>query len=122
MANMVNCLKFYKCAPKNVLKTVGTKTAPGGAAKAPRLFSISKDPAIGTQIRNNMTGTRYFQRPGVNSRGVAVEPITTVHYADGRYSSIPNSQFNKLLQEVQQNPNNWNPIIKAMHPSDKNCL
>lgn len=102
MVNMVNCLKFCKYAPKNV-----------GAAKAPRLFSISKDPAIGTQIRNNMTGTRYLQHPGVNGRGVTVEPLTTVHYTDGRYSSIPNSQFNKLLKELQQNPNNWNPVIKS---------
>ena len=113
MVNMVNCLKFCKCAPKNVL-TLGTKTAKNaGAVKTPRLFSVSRDPAIGTQITNNMTGTRYFQRGGLNSRGAAIEPLTTVHYADGRYSSIPNTQFNKLLKELKQNPNNWNPVIKS---------
>ncbi len=114
MVNLVNCLKFCKCAPKNTLVNVGTKTVKhAGVAKSTRLYSIRKDPVIGTEIRNNMTGTRYLQRTGVNSRVAEVEPLTTVHYADGRYSGIPNSQFNKLLKELQQNPDNWNPVIKS---------
>lgn len=111
MVNMASITKYGKCAYESVVNKLGTKHA--GVKKASRLFSVSRDPRIGTQITNNMTGTRYFQRGGLNSRGAAIEPITTVHYADGRYSSIPNTQFNKLLKELKQNPNNWNPIIKS---------
>ncbi len=113
MINLVNSLKTGKCAYEGVLRNFRATTKCAGTRKVPRLFSLRKDPVIGTEIRNNMTGTRYLQRRGVNGREVNVEPLTTVHYADGSYSSIPNNQFNKLLEQLKLNPNSWNPVIKS---------
>lgn len=88
------------------------KVAPKITKKAqPKLFTVKKDLVIGTQITNNLTGTRYLQRPALNGSNVQMEGLTTVHRADGSYSSIPNSQFNQLLANMKES--NWNPVIKS---------
>lgn len=81
--------------------------------KSPRLFTIRKDPVIGTEIKNNITGTRYFQDVALNSRNVSVNASARAIRPDGTYSGMPTEQFNKLLKELQQNLNSWNPVIKS---------
>ena len=76
----------------------------------PKLFTVKKDPVIGTQITNNLTGTRYLQRPALNGSNVQMGGLTTFHRADGSYGSISNSQFNQLLANMEKT--NWNPVIK----------
>lgn len=89
-----------------------SKIAPKITKKVqPKLFTVKKDPVIGTQITNNLTGTRYLQRPALNGSNVQVEGLTTFHRADGSYGSISNSQFNQLLANMEKT--NWNPVIKS---------
>ena len=89
-----------------------SKIAPKITKKVqPKLFTVKKDPVIGTQITNNLTGTRYLQRPALNGSNVQVEGLTTFHRADGSYGSISNSQFNQLLANMEKS--NWNPVIKS---------
>ena len=89
-----------------------SKIAPKITKKVqPKLFTVKKDPVIGTQITNNLTGTRYLQRPALNESNVQVGGLTTFHRADGSYGSISNSQFNQLLANMEKT--NWNPIIKS---------
>ena len=89
-----------------------SKIAPKITKKVqPKLFTVKKDPAIGTQITNNLTGTRYLQRPALNSSKVQMDGLTTFHRADGSYGSISNSQFNQLLANMEKS--NWNPVIKS---------
>jgi hypothetical protein len=38
-----------------------------------------------------------------------MEPLTTVHYADGQFGSIETSKFNKLLEKLK----NSNPAMKS---------
>ncbi len=90
---------YNKVAPKIIKKV------------QPKLFTVKKDPVIGTQITNNLTGTRYLQRPTLNGSNVQVEGLTTFHRADGSYGSISNSQFNQLLANMKKA--NWNPVIKS---------
>lgn len=114
---MVIKFNTMKCA-WNVLQTslksegAYCKVAPKITKKVePRLFTVKKDPVIGTQITNNLTGTRYLQRPALNGSNVQVEGLTTFHRADGSYGSISNSQFNQLLANMEKS--NWNPVIKS---------
>ena len=89
-----------------------SKIAPKITKKVqPKLFTVKKDPAIGTQITNNLTGTRYLQRPALNGSNVQMGGLTTFHRADGSYGSISNSQFNQLLANMEKP--NWNPVIKS---------
>ena len=120
---MVINIKTVKCAWKALgtsLRSEGTiatkemygKVAPKITKKVqPKLFTVKKDPVIGTQITNNLTGTRYLQRPALNGSNVQLEGLTTFHRADGSYGSISNRQFNQLLANMEQP--NWNPIIKS---------
>lgn len=120
---MVINLNTVKCAWKALgtsLRSEGTiatkemygKVAPKITKKVqPKLFTVKKDPVIGTQITNNLTGTRYLQRPALNGSNVQLEGLTTFHRADGSYGSISNRQFNQLLANMEQP--NWNPIIKS---------
>lgn len=95
-----------------VVQKEGRKMAPNLAKKVEtRLFTVEKDPAIGTQITNNLTGTRYLQRPDLNGSKVQVSGLTTFHRADGSYGSIPNGKFNQLLAHMKES--NWNPVIKS---------
>lgn len=114
---MVIKFNTVKCA-LNVLQTspksgrTFSKVAPKITKKVqPKLFTVKKDPVIGTQITNNLTGTRYLQRPAVNGSNVQVGGLTTFHRADGSYGSISNSQFNQLLANMEKP--NWNPVIKS---------
>lgn len=114
---MVVKFNTVKCA-LNVLQTSlkSEKTYSKVAQKItkkvqPKLFTVKKDPEIGTQITNNLTGTRYLQRPALNGSNVQVEGLTTFHRADGSYGSISNSQFNQLLANMKSP--NWNPVIKS---------
>ena len=118
-------IKFntVKCAWKALgtsLRSEGTiatkemygKVAPKITKKVqPKLFTVKKDPVIGTQITNNLTGTRYLQRPALNGSKVQMGGLTTFHRADGSYGSISNSQFNQLLANMEKS--NWNPVIKS---------
>ena len=97
---------------KTTEEVLFSKVAPKITKKVqPRLFTVKKDPVIGTQITNNLTGTRYLQRPAVNGSNVQVGGLTTFHRADGSYGSISNSQFNQLLANMEKP--NWNPVIKS---------
>ena len=97
---------------KTTEEVLCSKVAPKITKKVqPRLFTVKKDPVIGTQITNNLTGTRYLQRPAVNGSNVQVGGLTTFHRADGSYGSISNSQFNQLLANMKSS--NWNPVIKS---------
>ncbi len=88
------------------------KVAPKITKKVqPKLFTVKKDPVIGTQITNNLTGTRYLQRPALKGSNVEMEGLTTFHRADGSYGSISNSQFNQLLANMKDT--SWNPVIKS---------
>lgn len=73
MVNMVNIVNITKSACKTLFKSPVGKTA--GKCKmleAPRLFSIRRNPVIGTEIRNNITGTSYLRQPGVVCRNLEV--------------------------------------------------
>ena len=114
---MVVKFNTVKCA-LNVLQTSlkSEKTYSKVAQKItkkvqPKLFTVKKDPEIGTQITNNLTGTRYLQRPALNGSNVQMGGLTTFHRADGSYGSISNSQFNQLLANMEKS--NWNPVIKS---------
>ena len=114
---MVIKLNTVKCA-WNVLQTslksegAYCKVAPKITKKVePRLFTVKKNPVIGTQITNNLTGTKYLQRPALNGSKVQMGGLTTFHRADGSYGSISNSQFNQLLANMEKS--NWNPVIKS---------
>ncbi len=97
---------------KTTEKVLCNKVAPKTTKKVqPRLFTVEKDPAIGTQITNNLTGTRYLQRPDLNGSKVQMSGLTTFHRADGSYGSIPNGKFNQLLAHMKEY--NWNPVIKS---------
>lgn len=120
---MVIKFNTVKCAWKALgtsLRSEGTiatkemygKVAPKITKKVqPKLFTVKKDPVIGTQITNNLTGTRYLQRPALNGSKVQMGGLTTFHRADGSYGSISNSQFNQLLANMEKS--NWNPVIKS---------
>ncbi len=120
---MVIKFNTVKCAWKALgtsLRSEGTiatkemygKVAPKITKKVePKLFTVKKDPVIGTQITNNLTGTRYLQRPALNGSNVQVEGLTTFHRADGSYGSISNGKFNQLLANMEKS--NWNPVIKS---------
>ncbi len=93
-------------------KEMHSKFAPKIAKNIqPKLYTVKRDPVIGTQITNNLTGTRYLQRPALNGSNVQVEGLTTFHRADGLYGSISNSQFNQLLANMDNT--SWNPVIKS---------
>lgn len=111
MANMVN---VAKCVCKTLFKTpVGKTAGKYKMVEAPRLFSIRKDPVIGTEIRNNITGTSYLRQPGVVGRNVEVAPGVTIHRTDGTYSGMSTEKFDKLFTQLRRNPENWNPVIKS---------
>lgn len=119
MVNMVTLVSNAKSAKfaDNMINTLA-KTAKGGkyyagAAKKPRLFSIRRDNVCGTEITNNITGTRYLQRGGVQGGLCTVEPLTTVHHADGTFTGMDTSKFNALLKNLESSPENWNPVIKS---------
>lgn len=111
MANMFN---VAKCICTTLFKTSAGKTA-GKFIQAPkpRLFSIRKDPVIGTEIKNNITGTSYLRQPGVAGRDLELTPSVTIHRADGTYSGMSTSMFDRLLTSLRRNPENWNPVIKS---------
>lgn len=111
VANIVN---IAKCTCKTLFKTSAGKTA-GKFIQAPkpRLFSIRTNPAIGTEIRNNITGTSYLRKPGVASRNIEVAPSVTIHRADGTYSVMSTSKFDRLLTSLRRDPEAWNPVIKS---------
>lgn len=122
---MVIKFNTVKCALNTLLRTSSrsegavaakevlyNKVAPKITKKVqPKLFTVKKDPVIGTQITNNLTGTRYLQRPALNSSNVQMEGLTTFHRADGSYGSISNSKFNQLLANMKDA--SWNPVIKS---------
>ena len=122
---MVIKFNTVKCALNTLLRTSSrsegavaakevlyNKVAPKITKKVqPKLFTVKKDPVIGTQITNNLTGTRYLQRPALNSSNVQIEGLTTFHRADGSYGSISNSKFNQLLANMKDA--SWNPVIKS---------
>ncbi len=112
---MANIAKLGKCAMGlfsrgNAASSV-TKYAPK-QNKVLRLFSLKSDPAIGTEITNNMTGTRIFQRGALERRNVSVKGFTTINRADGSYTGIPNETFDKLLKMLKTDPKGWNPILQ----------
>lgn len=119
MVNMVTLVSNVKSAKfvNNMFNTL-TTTAKGtkyyaSTVKKPRLFSIRRDKVIGTEITNNITGTRYLQREGLQGRTCTVEPLTTIHRADGTYTGMESSKFNTLLKNLESSPENWNPVIKS---------
>jgi hypothetical protein len=123
---MANVLKVTKFITTNLLKKQTTKYLPQ-AKKVTRLFSIKQNSVVGTEIRNNITGTSYLKIPGVSGgsgevfqvvngtnsatwgKNVTVEPTVTVRYADGKISSIETSKFDKLLARLKHE----NPEIKS---------
>lgn len=114
MAIKFNTMKCAWNVLQTSLKSEGAycKVAPKITKKVePRLFTVKKNPVIGTQITNNLTGTRYLQRPALNGSKVQMGGLTTFHRADGSYGSILNSQFNQLLANMEKS--NWNPVIKS---------
>lgn len=110
---MVNMINTAKCACKTLFESAGKSAGKYKMAGTPRLFSIHKDPAIGTEIRNNISGTRYFSRNGLVSREAEMSPLVTVHRADGSYSSMPAESFNNLYAQLKRDPKAWNPVIKS---------
>ena len=114
MAIKFNTMKCAWNVLQTSLKSEGAycKVAPKITKKVePRLFTVKKNPVIGTQITNNLTGTRYLQRPALNGSKVQMDGLTTFHRADGSYGSIPNGKFNQLLAHMKES--NWNPVIKS---------
>ena len=79
----------------------------------PRLFSIKSDSRIGTEITNNITGTRYFASPKLDTGNVHVGSLPRRINADGTYSSISENLFQKMLSNIRNNPTAWNPLIKS---------
>ena len=119
MVNMVTLVSNAKSAKfaDTMINTLA-RTAKGAkyyarSPKKPRLFSIRRDNVCGTEITNNITGTRYLQRGGVQGGMVAVEPLTTIHRADGSFTGMESSKFNALLKNLESSPENWNPVIKS---------
>jgi len=78
-----------------------------------RLFSVKHDSVIGTQITNNMTGTRYFQAPSLNTRNTQLTELPKQLNADGTYGSIPRETFASLLKKIVNGREAWNPTIKS---------
>ena len=68
-----------------------TKVAINAVKKqTPRLFTVLKDAKIGTEITNNITGTRYFRSANA---GKTIENVinyngATVIEKSGKYQSI----------------------------------
>lgn len=110
---MVNIVNTAKSAYKALFESAGKGAGKYKMAGTPRLFSIRKDPAIGTEIRNNITGTRYFSRSGLVSGNTEMSPFVTVHRADGSYSSMPAKLFDNLYAQLKHDPKAWNPVIKS---------
>jgi hypothetical protein len=108
---MAIALKVTKFITSSLLKNVGNQTTKCAIKikKAPRLFSVKNNAAVGTEIKNNITGTTYLRGAGLSGKNVVVEPMTTVRYADGTVSSIETSKFNNLLEKL----NRSNPEIKS---------
>jgi len=111
---MVNIVNVTKSACKTLFKNpVGKTAGKYKMGETPRLFSIRSNPVLGTEIRNNMTGTSYLRGPGVVNRNYEVAPLVTIHRADGTYSGMQTEVFDNLLAQLKRNPENWNPIIKS---------
>lgn len=79
----------------------------------PRLFSVKSDPVIGTEITNNITGTRFFAAPSLDRKNVYVGELAKRLNPDGSYSSIPRGKFDALLTGIRKDKEHWNPIIQS---------
>lgn len=95
-----------KCYTKNMSALLKLRTQP-------RLFSIKSDSVIGTEITNNITGTRYFAEPKLTATNVHIGLLPRKINADGTYSTISEDLFNKMLSCLRKNPASWNPVIKS---------
>jgi hypothetical protein len=103
--------KVTKFITSSLLRNIGNQTTKcaGKVKITPRLFSVKNSTAVGTEIRNNITGTRYLKGAGVSGKSIMVEPMTTVRYADGTVSSIETTKFEKLLARLKHE----NPVLKS---------
>lgn len=93
------------------------KTAKGvlntGAKAEQRLFTIKHDARIGTEIQNNLTGTRFTSSGGLNNRDVQVGALPRRINEDGTSEGISPNAFERLLHQLRTDREGWNPILKG---------
>jgi len=105
-----------KCAVKNLQAAKTTKCASlsfGKLKPQARLFSLKADPQVGTEITNNITGTRFFLPSSLNSRNISITQLPIRLNSDGSFSSLTKQAFDKLLCGIKNEPNSFNPVIKT---------
>lgn len=117
MSNVTKCANLLLSSLSGARKLTGTTTKCATTLlkpqTQPRLFSLKSDSAIGTEITNNITGTRYFANSAFDGRQANVLPIACRINADGTFSSISHNLFQDMLLNIRKDPKAWNPGIKS---------
>ncbi|MBQ8459392.1 hypothetical protein IJ541_04745 [bacterium] len=98
----------------NTVTKIAIKVA---KSQTPRLFSIVRNAKIGTEITNNLTGTRYFRNAlaGKTVGNVVYPNNATVIEKAGKYYGITGNMFDNLLRyaETFNPPKSLKPMIFA---------